>query len=83
MNSMIVTIMKGNMHASLKAIDCYIHFHRLLIAMVKEFPEISTLVTDRMASFVKDPHARSKKSVPSMGDFLPCTKQISLLLTFH
>lgn len=63
--------MKGETHASLKALDGYIAFHRLLIFMVTEFPQLQELVDKRIEDFIKDESNRHKSKLPSMGEFLP------------
>jgi len=71
MNSMIVTVMQGVVHASLRAIDGYIAFHRLLIALLIKYPTLQQVVDDKIEEFLTNPQTRRKSGTPSLGDFLP------------
>lgn len=71
MNSMVVDVMKGVVHASIKALDGYVMFHRLLIALITEYPELKKQIDEKIKSFIENPKSRRKGVVPSMGDFLP------------
>ncbi len=71
MCSMIVEIMKRNMHASFKALEYYCHFHRLLIYYVEMYPELLKIINSRVERFIKDEYARSKNVTPNLGEFLP------------
>lgn len=71
MNSMVVEVMKMNMHASLKALDGYVMFHRLLIALVTEYPELKKGIDEKIKKFIDQPKLRRKSATSSMGDFLP------------
>lgn len=71
MNSMIVTVMQGVVHASLKAIDGYMAFHRLLIALIVKHPELKQSIDDKIELFLTNEQSRRKACTPSLGDFLP------------
>lgn len=71
MNTMIVMMMDGGVLASVKALEGYFAFHRLLLAFIEMYPELMTEVNNRIASFMKSEAYRLKSVVPSMGDWLP------------
>jgi ubiquitin-protein ligase len=71
MNSMIVSIMNGEVHASIKALQGYCFFHRMLIALVQQNEKLRLLINERVKQFLTDPEKRIKKNLPSLGDFLP------------
>jgi hypothetical protein len=71
MNSMIVLVMNGTKHGSIKALDGYISFHRLLMALVEEFPELKKSVETKIETFISEPNSRRKQTLSSIGDFLP------------
>ncbi len=71
MSSMVVEIMKGETHASLKALEYYCHFHRLLLYHVQEHPELGKMIDDRVRRFMTSESARSKTATPNIGEFLP------------
>eukprot|EP01080_Neovahlkampfia_damariscottae_P011895 gene11895-5301_t len=71
MNSMIVLVMNGTKHASIKALDGYISFHRLLIALIEEFPQLLDIIESKIKLFLNDPYSRRKIETPSIGEFLP------------
>jgi hypothetical protein len=72
MCSMVVEIMKGVTHASLRALEYYCHFHRLLIYYVSLYPEeLLSVINNRIERFINDEHARSKDVTPNLGEFLP------------
>jgi hypothetical protein len=71
MNSMIVLVMNGTKHGSIKALDGYISFHRLLMALLEEFPELKKSVETKIETFISEPNSRRKQTLSSIGDFLP------------
>jgi len=70
MNSMIVEIMQGAKHASIKALHGYCYFHRWMIHIVEKNPGIMAELTERVQRFVNEEKARSKKACPNIGEFL-------------
>jgi len=71
MNSMVVQLMSGNMHASLKALDGYCWLHRLLIAYVQRYPKLLDKVNKTARTFIRFPSQRTKEVIPNLGEFLP------------
>jgi len=52
MSSMVVEMMKGELHASLRALEYYGHFHRLLIYVVLQYPGLKELINKKIEQFV-------------------------------
>jgi len=71
MNTMVVSVMSGNVHASLKALEGYCMFHRMLLAFVEIYPELLTIINKKAREFIKSPDRRTKDVIPSLGEFLP------------
>ncbi|KAL0478740.1 hypothetical protein AKO1_002067 [Acrasis kona] len=71
MSSMVVEIMKGRVHASLKALEYYCHFHRLLIHVVLKYKGLQEQIDNKIKQFLSDESSRLKSAVPNLGEFLP------------
>jgi hypothetical protein len=71
MSSMVVEIMKGNTHASLKALEYYCHFHRLLIYYVETYPGLLESIDDKIRRFMTFEQERHKDHLANLGEFLP------------
>jgi len=71
MNSMVVSVMSGNVHASIKALEGYCMFHRLLLEFVSRYPELQVKINARASLFVKEDDERHKDRTPNLGEFLP------------
>jgi len=71
MNTMIVKVMSGELHASINALQGYMYFHRWLIAFVEEYPDLLDEINDRVKRFITREDERHKDKCPSLGDFLP------------
>jgi len=71
MNTMVVSVMSGSVHASLKALDGYCMFHRLLLEFVHRYPELQEKVNAKAMLFIKDDDSRTKDRTPNLGEFLP------------
>ncbi|KAF0977585.1 hypothetical protein FDP41_003577 [Naegleria fowleri] len=69
MNTMIVEIMKGYSHASIKALQGYCHFHRWMIYLAQTYgPELGILKSvHRFLNYAKACH---KNECPDLGVFL-------------
>jgi len=63
-------VMDHGVQASEKALHGYMAFHRLLLAFVELFPELLKEVDRSIESFLKNPGARVKSKIPSLGDWL-------------
>lgn len=71
MSTMVVEVMSGKKHASLKALRGYCFFHRMLLQFVKEYPELKTQANQIVSDFIKDDAKRHKENgVPNLGEFL-------------
>jgi len=70
MNNLILQVVKGKSHASVKAVDGYVAFHRLFLALVEQYPELRTTIQRRVDDFISDPAKRTKAHVPNLGEFL-------------
>jgi ubiquitin-protein ligase len=71
MNTQVVSVMNGNLHCSIKGLNGYSWFHRWLIALTEKYPSVQEYADKRVHQFIHNSKARSKESVPIMGDFLP------------
>lgn len=71
MNTMVVSVMNASVHASIKALQGYCFFHRMLLAIVDRHPHLKQVIETRIKNFIVKPDCRHKKEVPSLGDFLP------------
>ncbi|KAG2386364.1 hypothetical protein C9374_002810 [Naegleria lovaniensis] len=70
MNAMIVEIMKGYSHASIKALQGYCHFHRWMIYLAQTYPQ-QLAILESVEKFLNEKSARLKTSCPDLGVFLP------------
>ena len=70
MNNLILQVVKGKEHASVRAVDGYVAFHRLFIALVDQYPELRVQIKQMVDTFVNDPSKRTKAHIPNLGDFL-------------
>ncbi|KAF0972365.1 hypothetical protein FDP41_009268 [Naegleria fowleri] len=70
MNSIIVEIMKGNVHASIKALQGYCYFHRWMLFLVQQYPECLSELENQVQNFVKFDQYRHKYACPNLGEFL-------------
>jgi len=71
MNSMVVSVMSGSIHASLKALEGYCMFHRILLEFVTRYPELQDAVNTKARQFIEDDNNRHKSATPNLGEFLP------------
>jgi len=71
MNTMVVTMMAGELHASLKALEGYCMFHRMLLEFVARYPELQTKINTSVLEFIRNDDARHKDRTPNLGEFLP------------
>ncbi|KAG2383470.1 hypothetical protein C9374_004141 [Naegleria lovaniensis] len=70
MNAMIVEIMKGNVHASIKALQGYCYFHRWMLYLVQHYPSCLQTLEQQVENFVKVDKYRHKDECPNLGEFL-------------
>lgn len=71
MNSLVVSVMKGDLHASIKALEGYCGFHRLLLAFVQRYPRLLREINKKAKEFMSFERCRSKENTPNLGEFLP------------
>jgi len=71
MNTMVVSIMSGDTHASLVALEGYCAFHRMLLLFAERYPEVRKRANETAFHFIQSENNRTKDVVPSLGDFLP------------
>ncbi len=62
MNTMVVNVMNGSLHASIVALEGYCSFHRLLLLFVQKYPSLQKLIDDRALAFVRYAPQKKKKS---------------------
>lgn len=70
LNTQVVNIMSGKMHNSIKALEGYFYFHRWLIWIVSEYPEIQKIIDDKIEKFIENENERNKKNVVIIGEFI-------------
>ena len=71
MNSMIVAVMNGESHASIKFLDGFCMFHRVLLHFALTRPEVAKRIKAEVSKFQQlDPRLREKASVPNLGEWL-------------
>ena len=52
--------------------DTFVQLHRLMVALIQEYPQLRIEVRNRLKSFIRGgSYERSKESVPSLGDLFP------------
>ena len=76
LSSMIVDMMKDNLHASIKALNGFCEFHYLLIQFIEWYPEIKTIADEKIDFFINNFRYVNKLKYNSLGEFI-----ILLLIT--
>jgi len=71
MSTMVVNVMQEKLHASIKSLEAYCAFHRLLIMVVSDYPPMLKRVNDIISKFISGAENRTKSAIPSLGEFLP------------
>lgn len=94
MNTMVVQVMDGNLHGNLKwnlksnivasivALQGYSYFHRMIIALVHEFPQLQQEIDFRVNEFIVSDYNRHKQ-VFSYPPFHFIRKFLLLENSFH
>jgi hypothetical protein len=62
--------MKGKLHGSVKALEGYIAFHRLLILFCEKYPDLMRKVNEIVGNFIQSDSSRNKRAVPDLGEFM-------------
>ena len=76
MNHMVVEVMKGQLHASVKALNGYCALHRLFLYTADLWPELQDTVESNLGRFIQYPTERHKVITPDLGVIL-CMLTIS------
>ena len=71
MNSLVVNLNNGNVHASIKALEGYCAFHQMLLVFADLYPEIVRSANMTIGAFISGGDHRNKRAVPALGEFLP------------
>jgi len=71
MNTLVVSMMKGHLHESIVALDGYAACVHILLAMMRWYPSLRTIVDDRIARFLVGERGRNKYQCRSLGEWLP------------
>eukprot|EP00755_Sulcionema_specki_P004404 Sspe_Gene.29991::Locus_14548_Transcript_1_1_Confidence_1.000_Length_4447::g.29991::m.29991 len=76
MNHLMVDVMKGDLFASLKALQGYCAIHRLLLHYCEMWPQVQECADALIETFINNPGERHKMNVPDLGVLL-CLLTIS------
>ncbi|KAL6069472.1 Ubiquitinconjugating enzyme subfamily protein [Balamuthia mandrillaris] len=72
MSTMTVQLMTGETFASFRALEGYCSFHRLFLEIVtNDSPELQEKISAIIDDFISSSNGRTKRAVPSLGEFLP------------
>ncbi|KAF3914380.1 hypothetical protein ABW21_db0200723 [Orbilia brochopaga] len=71
MNTIVVLLMDEGEKVSTKAVEGYFLLHRLLRAMINEYPQLQAEIEERIRRVVEREDNRTKSALPNMGNFLP------------
>lgn len=67
----VVTVMKGQLHASVRALDGYAALLHTLLALMRWYPKLREIVDDRIHRFLDGERGRNKYQCRSLGEWLP------------
>eukprot|EP00940_MAST-03C_sp_MAST-3C-sp2_P001382 g1382.t1 len=70
-STMVILLSKEGIACCDRAFRGYIHFWRLLIAIMEKHPELQSKIRSRLTRFARFPSMRVKKCEPSLGELLP------------
>lgn len=69
-NKAVVAIIKGNLHKSECAIECYCNFLQLFLEYLELYPNLKTIINLEVKSFISSKKARNKLNIPDIGEFI-------------
>jgi ubiquitin-protein ligase/stress response protein SCP2 len=67
----VVLISDRGLAASERALEGYCQLHRLFLALMDRYPSLTTLVEERLKSFIESEGARHKDQCKSLGELIP------------
>lgn len=70
MNTQVVLLCDKGIAVSEVALIGYCQLHRLLLAVIQNFPELKLVVRKRLDDFLHKPETRTKEFTPSLGELL-------------
>eukprot|EP00761_Pharyngomonas_kirbyi_P011781 gb/GECH01011807.1/.p1 GENE.gb/GECH01011807.1/~~gb/GECH01011807.1/.p1 ORF type:complete len:1284 (+),score=343.94 gb/GECH01011807.1/:1-3852(+) len=70
MSSMVVQMLSGKRHSSVRVLRGYCAFHRLFLLFVSEFPELKERAQKQVKEFIQSKEARHKDNTPNLGEML-------------
>ena len=70
MTNIIVEIMKGEVHLSLKVLEGFCQIYRTFYQLSEEYPKIKTIIDEKIKNFIKKPQHRHKTYTPNLGNML-------------
>lgn len=76
MNTQVCLLCDKGIRVSDRALNGYCQIHRLMLALIREYPDLKDLVRRRLDTFLKNPDKRVKKETPSIGDIF-CLLSVS------
>lgn len=53
--------MSGELHGSIVALQGYCYFHRMLIAIVEEYPDMKEVINQKVRDFISNEFYRHKR----------------------
>lgn len=70
LSSMVVDMMKDNIHASVKALNGFCEFHYLLLQFIEWYPEIIEMADQKIEYFITNFKHVNKIKYHSLGEFI-------------
>ena len=70
LSSMVVDMMKDNIHASVKALNGFCEFHYLLLQFIEWYPELVEIADQKIKYFISNYRWVNKNNYHSLGEFI-------------